>query len=87
MPDIILSCLWVDEQLVAVGNKDGTLVFYNPKKNTHIIPATSKLRHKSSICSLALINEGQYLASGSDHPHPEIILWSMETLEPVASLK
>ena len=68
-PDIILSCLWVDETLIVTGNKDGSLIFYNPKTNTPILnPST--LKHKSSICSLAILNDGQYLASGSDHPNP-----------------
>ena len=75
-PDIILSCLWVDETLIVTGNKDGSLIFYNPKTNSPISNPSS-LKHKSSICSLAILNDGQYLASGSDHPNPEIILWSL----------
>lgn len=82
-PDIILCCLWIDENLVVTGNKDGSLVFY--QADGRVI--NSAKAHKSSVCTLALINEGQYLASGSDHPNPEIILWNLSSLDPVCRLQ
>jgi len=54
------------EGLIATGNKDGSLVFYDERGN--VIKMHSK-EHKASVCSLGLINDGQYLASGSDYPN------------------
>ena len=36
--------------------------------------------HRSSLCTLALINDDSLLVSGSDHPHPEILIWDLNTL-------
>lgn len=64
--DIILCCLCLDNNLIVTGNKDSSLVFYD-EKGSVIKSATQQ--HKSSVCSLAIVNDGQFLASGSDHPN------------------
>ena len=53
-PDIILSCLWIDNNLVVTGNKDGSLIFYDSKTG-QVVQKYDKV-HKSSVCTLALIN-------------------------------
>lgn len=63
--DILLCCLYIADDLVVTGNKDGSLVFYDERGNVHKIFK----QHKSSVCSLAVVNDGQYLASGSDYPN------------------
>jgi WD40 repeat protein len=65
--DVILCCLYIDANLTAVGSKDGSLIFYD--RNGNIIKAHQNV-HKSPVCTLKLVNNGQYLASGSDHPSP-----------------
>lgn len=82
--DIILCCLYVADGLIAVGNKDGSLIFYD---DNGTVTRNLAQYHKSSICSMAVIGDGQYLATGSDHPHPEIILWNLSTLDYVGRLK
>jgi WD40 repeat protein len=67
----------VKENLVVVGSRDGTLTFYDG--NGKVIKSTRE--HKSSVCTLSLINNGALVASGSDHPHSEILLWDLSTLE------
>ena len=64
--DIMLCCLWVKDNLIVAGNKDGSLIFYDEKGT--VIKSFLK-QHKSSVCSLGIINDGQYLASGSDYPN------------------
>lgn len=73
-----MCCLYITDNLIATGNKDGTLIFYNEKGSV----LKSCQEHKSSVCCLSVINDGQYLASGSDYPNSEIILWNLNTLEP-----
>ena len=51
--DIILCGIEVKKNQIAVGGKDGSLVIYDPSTGNKI--ATLK-GHKSSICSLAMIN-------------------------------
>jgi WD40 repeat protein len=65
--DIILCCLYLDENLIAVGSKDGSLLFYD--RNGNVVKAYQNV-HKSSVCTLSLVNNNKYLASGSDHPNP-----------------
>jgi WD40 repeat protein len=76
--DIILCCLYLDDNLIAVGSRDGSLLFYD--RNGNIVKAHQSI-HKSPVCTLAIVNDGQFLASGSDHPHPEIILWNLRSYE------
>ena len=64
--DIMLCCLYITDNLIATGNKDGSLVFYD-ERGTVIKSFPNE--HKSSVCSLAVINDGQYFASGSDYPN------------------
>ena len=82
--DIMLCCLWVKDNLVVAGNKDGSLIFYDEKGA--VLKSFLK-QHKSSVCSLGIINDGQYLASGSDYPNSEIILWNLNSLDPICSFK
>lgn len=64
--EIMLCCLYITDNLIATGNKDGSLIFYDEKGNVH---KSFQKQHTSSVCSLAVINDGQYLASGSDYPN------------------
>ena len=82
--DIMLCCLWLKDNLIVAGNKDGSLVFYDEKGTVY---KTFLKQHKSSVCSLGIVNDGQYLASGSDYPKSEIILCNVNTLEPFCSFK
>jgi WD40 repeat protein len=75
--DVILCCLNIDPNLIAVGSKDGSLIFYD--RNGNVVKAHQNI-HKSPVCTLALVNDGQFLASGSDHPNPEIILWNINSI-------
>lgn len=74
--DVILCCQYIDQNLIAVGSKDGSLLFYD--RNGNVLKSHQNV-HKSPLCTLALINDGQFLASGSDHPNPEIILWNLNS--------
>lgn len=82
--DIMLCCLYISDNLIVTGNKDGSLVFYDERGGV-IKSATQQ--HKSSVCSLAVVNDGLFLASGSDHPNSEIILWNLKNLEPICRFR
>ena len=43
--------------------------------------------HRSSLCTLGLVNNESLLVSGSDHPHPEIFVWDTRSLEIKAKFK
>lgn len=75
--DVLLCCLYIEANLIAAGSKDGSLIFYD--RNGNIIKAHNNV-HKSPVCTLALVGNGRFLASGSDHPNPEIILWDLTTV-------
>ncbi len=51
--DIILTCQYIDDNIIAVGNRDGSLIFYN--RNGNVIKSYNNV-HKSAICTLSLIN-------------------------------
>lgn len=76
--DVILCCLYIDANLVVAGSKDGSLLFYD--RNGNVIKAHNNI-HKSPVCTLSLVNNGRQLASGSDHPNPEIILWDLNSVD------
>ena len=73
---IILCSLPINENLFAVGCKDGSLTFYDQRGKV----VKNSRDHKSSICTLALINNNSFLVSGGDHPHSEIYLWDIRSL-------
>ena len=70
--------------MLGVGSKDGSLIFYEQKGGKPVVNAQD---HRSSVCTLSLIDDGNLLCSGSDHPHPEIILWDTATLQPKGKFK
>lgn len=83
--DILLCGIEVKRNQIAIGGKDGTLIIYDPSTGNKI---TTLKGHKSSICTLAMINfEGKkILASGSDHGCSSIILWDVDSWTPKLKL-
>lgn len=75
-PEIILCAAPIRDNIIVVGSKDGSLMFYdqNGKKIKH------SQDHRSSLCTLGLVNNESLLVSGSDHPHPEIFVWDTRSL-------
>lgn len=53
--NIILCCVIVNSNTIAVGSKDGSLFFYD--KNGNVLKAYQNA-HKSALCTLKLIFQG-----------------------------
>jgi WD40 repeat protein len=59
---------------IVLGSRDGSLYLYN---NNGVLINRYENIHKAAVCTLSLVVEEKFLVSGSDHPHPEIIVWEI----------